>query len=414
MSPPNTTQLLHQEGRIALAIEAFNQGYFTSIRAAARSYDVPRSTLQDRINKHPARRDLRPANCKLTETEESTLVQWILSMDERGLLPRSDTVRQIANLLLQKRSRNQGDPLTVGKLWVHNFVQRYGVLKSRYNRKYDYQRAKCKDPTIIRDWFQLVRNTIEKYRILEDNIYNFDETGFQIGVISTAKVITGAERARPVSIQPGNREWVTVIDCISSYGWSVPPVIIFEGKVHQSTWYSDTLPLDWVIGVSENGWTDNELGLTWLENVFEKHTASRTKGVYRLLILDGHGSHLTPEFDLFCKEHSIITLCMPPHSSHLLQPLDVGCFAVLKQSYGRQIEGYMRNRVNHINKPDFLHAFHTARTEAITLANIQSSFAATGLVPYDPERVLLKLHTQLKTPTPPSTSHANNNAPAST
>jgi hypothetical protein len=173
------------------------------------------------------------------------------------------------------------------------------------------------------------------------------------------------------------------------------------------------LPLDWVIGVSENGWTDKELGLTWLEHVFEKHTAHRTKGVYRLLILDGHGSHVTPEFDLLCREHSIIALGMPPHSSHLLQPLDVGCFAVLKRSYGRQIEGHMRNRVNHIDKPDFLCAFHAAHTEAMTLANIQSSFAATGLVPCNPERVLSKLHTQLKTPTPPSTSYANN-APAST
>jgi hypothetical protein len=72
----------------------------------------------------------------------------------------------------------------------------------------------------------------------------------------------------------------------------------------------------------------------------------------------------------------------------------------------------MRNGVNHIDKPDFLRAFHAARTEAMTLANIQSSFAATGLVPYDPERVLSKLYTQFKTPTPPSTSYAN--APAST
>ena len=61
----------------------------------------------------------------------------------------------------------------------------------------------------------------------------------------------------------------------------------------------------------------------------------------------------------------------------------------------------MRNRVNHIYKQDFLKAFFTARTESLTLANIHSSFAATGLVPYDPERVLLKLNTQLKTPTLP-------------
>ena len=232
-----------------------------------------------------------------------------------------------------------------------------------------------------------------------------------MGVISTAKVITRAEKSKPVSLQSGNREWVTAIDCISSNGYCMPPVIIFEGKVHQSTWYSDALPLDWAITVSDNGWTDNDLGLKWLEK-FEEYTAYCTKGIYRLLILDGHGSHGTPEFDLFCKEHSIITLCMPPHSSHLLQPLDVGCFAVLKRLYGRQIETYMRNGVNHIDKSDFLQALYTAHTGAMTSVNIQSSFAATGLVPYDPERVLSKLNTQFKTPTPPSTSHAN--APAST
>lgn len=410
MAPPPNTQLAQKEGRIALAMQALKQGYISNIYTAAQTYDVPDKTLRRRVNGINARRDSVPTNRKLTTTEELTLIEWILSMDQRGLPVRSDSIRQMANLLLQKRSQN--NTLTVGQRWVYNFVQRHDSLQSKYTRKYDYQRAKCEDPTIIRDWFRLVRNTIEKYGILEEDIYNFDETGFQMGVISTAKVITGANKGKPVSVQPGNREWVTVIDCISSYGYSVPPVIIFEGKVHQSTWYSDTLPSDWVIGVSENGWTDNELGLTWLEQVFEKHTVHRTKGVYRLLILDGHGSHLSPEFDLFCKEHSIITLCMPPHSSHLLQPLDVGCFAVLKRSYGQQIEGYIRSGVNHIDKPDFLHAFYTARTEAITIANIQSSFAATGLVPYDPERVLLKLHTQLKTPTPPSTSHAN--APANT
>jgi hypothetical protein len=93
----------------------------------------------------------------------------------------------------------------------------------------------------IRDWFRLVRNTIARYGILDEDIYNFDETGFQMGVIATAKVITGAERSKkPVLIQPGNREWVTVIDCISAHGWSLPLVIIFEGKLHQPTWYSDT------------------------------------------------------------------------------------------------------------------------------------------------------------------------------
>jgi hypothetical protein len=395
------------EGRITLAVQAIQQGSVKSTRAASIAYDVPYSTLYRRVKGCPARRDTRPASSKLTKTEESTLIEWILSMDRRGLAPTSDIVRQMANLLLQKRSENQANPLTVGKLWVHNLVQRHKALKCRYNRKYDYQRAKCEDPALIQPWFELVHNTISKYGILDADIYNFDETGFQMGVISTAKVITGAERSRrPVSVQPGNREWVTAIDCICADGQSLPPVIIFEGKMHQSTWYDIELPRDWAIGVSDNGWTDDILGLTWLKTVFEKHTVHRTKGVYRLLILDGHGSHLTPEFDLFCTEHSIITLCMPPHSSHLLQPCDVSFFAVLKRLYGQQIQGYMRRGTSHIDKQDFLQAYLIARTGAATIANIQSGFAATGLVPHDPERVLLKLRTQLKTPTPPSSSHA--------
>jgi hypothetical protein len=76
-----------------------------------------------------------------------------------------------------------------------------------YNRKYDYQRAKCEDPVLIQGWFSVVRNLIAKYGILEEDIYNFDETGFQIGVISTSKVITRAERKGRSKIkQPGNRE----------------------------------------------------------------------------------------------------------------------------------------------------------------------------------------------------------------
>ena len=134
-------------------------------------------------------------------------------------------------------------------------------------------------------------------------------------------------------------------------------MVIMKGKEHISTWYSELLPPDWVIGVSENGWTNDFLGLAWLTDVFEKHTKDQTYSKYRLLILDGYRSHGTPAFDLFCIEHSIILLCMPAHLSHFLQPLDVGCFATLKRVYSQQIEGLMQAGLNHINKPDFLRAY---------------------------------------------------------
>ena len=73
---------------------------------------------------------------------------------------------------------------------------------------------------------------MKKYGILEQDVYNFDETGFQMGVIGTARVITGAERrGKPLHKQPGNREWVTVIEAIAADGRFLDPLIIFAGKV---------------------------------------------------------------------------------------------------------------------------------------------------------------------------------------
>ena len=92
---------------------------------------------------------------------------------------------------------------------------------------------------------------------------------------------------------------------------------------------------------------------------------------------------------------------MPPHSSHLLQPLDVGCFGPLKKAYGRQIEELMRRHVTHITKADFFPAFYKAFQDALTAQNIQGGFRGAGLVPLSPESVISKLDIKLRTPTPP-------------
>jgi hypothetical protein len=173
----------------------------------------------------------------------------------------------------------------------------------------------------------------------------------------------------------------------------------------QSSFYYLTLPHDWVIAVSENGWTTNALGLEWLKH-FNVHTKRRTVGSYCLLIIDGHKSHDSLKFQHYCKENKIITLCVPPHSSHLLQPLDVGCFSPLKKAYRRQAENLMRNRIDYITKLEFLPCFIDAFKDAITKSNIQGAFRGAGLVPLDAEAVISKLDVRLRTPTPPTTDVA--------
>jgi hypothetical protein len=135
-------------------------------------------------------------------------------------------------------------------------------------------------------------------------------------------------------------------------------------------------------------------------------------GTFIMLVLDGHGSHLTPEFDRTCTDNKILPVCMPPRSSHLLQPLDVGCFAVLKRYYRQLVEQRMRLGFNHIDKIDFLTAFPQARTMAYKAQTIQNSFTDSGLVPFNPDRVIQQRNIQLKTPTPLQVDQAIHNHPA--
>jgi hypothetical protein len=150
-------------------------------------------------------------------------------MDRHGIPPRISIVEQMARLLVAQRA-----PTTsIGRNWASRFVKQDKRLKSKYNHKYDYQRSQCEDLELLRAWFQRILAIVAEHGILEDDYYNFDETGFQMGVIATVKVVTGSERAgRPHTVQPGNHKWVTIIKAINTRGFAIPPLIIFEAVMH--------------------------------------------------------------------------------------------------------------------------------------------------------------------------------------
>jgi hypothetical protein len=132
----------------------------------------------------------------------------------------------------------RGEP--VGKCWAERFVTRSAELKMAFNRAKNRQRILREDPDIIGAWFKLVEDTKAKYSVHDDDVHNFDESSFQMGVIGTMKVVTGSERrARPDLIQPGNREWVTLIQSICAAGYATPPFIIYKRRVHISAWYEE-------------------------------------------------------------------------------------------------------------------------------------------------------------------------------
>ena len=385
-----------QEARVILAIEAIRSSKKISCRAAARLYNVPETTVRYRMNGRTTIADRRPKVQNLTAIEEEVVVEYILNLDSRGFPPSMGDVAAMANYIL--RSRNAP---SVGKQWPYRFVQRREELKTRFSRAYDFQRALCEDPDAISAWFRLVNNMRAKYGITDGDFYNFDETGFMMGMICPSMVVTRSDRrGKSKAIQPGNREWATAITCISGDGFNVPPFLLVQGVCHLSNWYTDGgLPDSWAIKPTSNGWTDNETGLDWIKH-FDKHTKARTKGAFRMLVLDGHESHQSVEFELYCKEHNIIPLCLPPHSSHITQPLDVGVFSVLKRAYGQEINTFIRAHTNNITKVEFFLAFYAAYQKSMTQENIAGCFRGAGLIPFNPEAVISKLDVKLRTPTP--------------
>jgi len=143
-----------------------------------------------------------------------------------------------------------------------------------------------------------------------------DEKGFLHCQALKVKVICRRGRKNPCYTLDGNREMVTVIECIAADGRVIPPIYIYKGGKHLPGWHAGVQDKEQAtFAWSIKGWTDNELGLEWVEQNFEKHTTTMflpldsspahanyysAKGKPCILILDGHGSHLTWQFFDFC------------------------------------------------------------------------------------------------------------------
>ena len=114
-----------------------------------------------------------------------------------------------------------------------------------------------------------------------------------------------------------------------------------------------------MIQVSDSGWTNSDIAVNWLKH-FNQYTEPRLQGIYCLLILDGHESHVLIQFAEYCEAHKIIPLYLPPHSTHLLQPLDVGIFSPLSKAYQKRLHDFAFYGAVNITKPKFLEYYQAA------------------------------------------------------
>lgn len=369
------------------AIESINIGERNATQAA-RFYGIPRQTLVDKIsNKHEGKYGGKTA---LSIEDENALVGYVLYMASIGNPLTVSDVKVFA-WSIGKRSSNPTCFTENGpsEKWWRGFKTRHPRLTVRKPDKLDRRRKTMSTKSVINKHFALLRETLLKCDLLDkpSHIFNVDETGMEMDK-SNRRIVVDRNSKHAYQESVGDREHITVNVCCSASGLILPPMIIFE-KCFPSGNYSECGPDDCLYAKSPNGYMDGELFKNWFLTVFLPNTAHLRPA---FLILDGHGSHLTIDVIDLAREHNVILYCLPPHTTHLLQPLDVAVFRSLK-AYFSKLCGQVKlltlgtSKVVNVSRKNFTAIFRVAFEACMGMQVIKNGFRKCGIYPFSPEAI---------------------------
>ncbi|KAJ6096532.1 hypothetical protein N7486_007278 [Penicillium sp. IBT 16267x] len=405
------------EARIQLAILELENVESPNIKAWAREHNLPYQRLLARYKGRSSRSERTPSGRKLDESQEAALCRYIDFLDSIYLPPKRPVIAAAANAILASYHIDDSTkPPTIGGHWLQRFLRRHPEYLSRRQRAMDIERKKCLDKQVAKDWFDSYQETIAQYGITADDIWNFDETGFNIGVGRDQWIITREPKRQISGGFSTNREYATVIEAVSATGSTIAPVVILSAKLLLLRWFE--IVGDERIAVTETGYLNNVLALQWIQ-LFNKLTKDSAKGTHRMLLCDQFGSHLTYEFVKYCEDHNIILFFLPAHSSHLLQPLDVGVFSAYKHWHSEWVYDATVSGYEKITKDDFLSAIAQIRQKTFKPSTIKLGFRLTGLWPINPSLIIDSLVDSARdfsynTPSPPSSTASQDSSDLST
>lgn len=380
------------------AINALEPGEKLVYQHFATKFGVDRSTLSRRHKRAQQPRETKDINQqRLNPQQEIELVKYIELLTTRHLPPTREMIQNFASPIAQK---------PVSESWVTRFINRHSIhLISRYSTGMDRQRHDADSYDKYKLYFDLLQHKISEYSIESCHTYNMDEKGFMIGVTGRTKHVFSKRMWMKgevtASIQDGNRDWQTLIACVCADGSVLPPGLIYKSKKSEvkSDWVAEIKPgvHSVMVTASASGWSNGDIGLAWLEQVFNRYTKEKARRKWRLLILDGHGSHVTMDFINYCDNNKILLAVLPPHSTQTLQPLDVVLFKPLSTAYSKAVTTHIHEAQNKapITRADFFRLFYQAWMCSFTEKLILKSFDATGIHPLNPDVILSRF---VKTP----------------
>lgn len=247
-------------------------------------------------------------------------------VDKQELL---DTVQSYVKSLHKKTTFKDDRP---GRHWYTAFYKRHPELRERVPQYLTQVRAEVSESD-LRGWFSEIKQYLEKKNLFDvsaSRIFNCDETNVQL-CPKSGKVITcrGARTVYKI-VDALEKESVTVLFTYNAEGTRAPSMILYKYAEGIPVSVVEHVPADWGIGNSDTGWMTTETFYEYITNVFYPWLVKKNIQLPILLYLDGHSSHVTMPLVTFCRSHGIELFSLLPHSTHVLQPLDVAFFHAYK------------------------------------------------------------------------------------
>ena len=347
---------------------------------------VPQTTIKDRRLGNVSKDCFNTgAPTVFTAEQEAKLKNHVLEMSSMGYGYTRTELIHLATDMAHFLSKLPQDR-TLSEAWLYlGFLKRNRDISLLKPRSLNMSRAKSVTPETVEKYFQNLKDILDKYDLLASPglIYNIDESGFSPE--HTPPKLACQKGQTPNFISSPRSTTVTCIGACNAIGNSIPPFLIFKGKRMLEDLTEGATP-GCGFGVSDSGWSNSLLFQNYLKNHFLKF-AMRQNDKHLLLLYDGSSTHFSAELVDWALEQKIILFVIPPHSSHLLQPLDVGCFSPLKKCYNSLAHRYMKEHCGQvITRYSMTSLICKAYAMAMTPINIQRSFQKTGIFPFDPNK----------------------------
>ena len=197
-------------------------------------------------------------------------------------------------------------------------------------------------------------------------------------------MIVAREIKTSYHITSSTKTQITNLTCICANGNAMPPLIIYPGKSVNPS-YAVDLPPGSLAYATESGWMNTEAFFFWIKNLFVANLPPIRPVV---LLLDGHSSHIDYATGKFCRQNRIELICLPPHTSHVTQPLDKGIFGPFKHEYRKLCNEFCQTHPGtSVDKFTFGRVFGKSYMKVCNKENIVNSFRSTGLWPVNSEAV---------------------------